>query len=113
MPFGDNTGPMGAGPMTGRGLGFCNGFDAPGAYRGGGRMGGRMRGGWRAGSFGRGFGVGMGRGAGWRHRFWQPVDPDDTLLAGRIEMLEAELKAAREQLARIQEQRAGEAEPES
>jgi len=30
MPFGDGTGPMGFGPMTGRGGGFCAGFGGPG-----------------------------------------------------------------------------------
>ena len=30
MPFGDGTGPMGFGPMTGRGGGFCAGFGRPG-----------------------------------------------------------------------------------
>lgn len=30
MPQGDRTGPAGAGPRTGRGLGYCSGFDAPG-----------------------------------------------------------------------------------
>jgi len=30
MPRGDGTGPMGLGPMTGRGAGFCAGFPAPG-----------------------------------------------------------------------------------
>ena len=30
MPFGDGTGPMGRGPMTGRGAGFCAGFGSPG-----------------------------------------------------------------------------------
>jgi hypothetical protein len=30
MPFGDGTGPMGLGPMTGRGAGFCAGFGMPG-----------------------------------------------------------------------------------
>ena len=30
MPAGDRTGPMGMGPMTGRGAGFCAGYDAPG-----------------------------------------------------------------------------------
>ena len=47
MPRGDGTGPEGAGPMTGRGAGFCDGNDVPG-FRGPGR--------------GRGFGFGMGRG---------------------------------------------------
>lgn len=31
MPRGDRTGPLGLGPMTGRGAGFCKGFRAPGA----------------------------------------------------------------------------------
>jgi len=30
MPFGDATGPAGAGPMTGRAAGFCAGFTMPG-----------------------------------------------------------------------------------
>jgi hypothetical protein len=51
MPGGDRTGPMGMGPMTGRGAGFCGGAGAPGfmsrmcgAFLGRGRGGGR---GWR------------------------------------------------------------------
>lgn len=47
MPGGDRTGPMGMGPMTGRGMGFCAGNAAPGFTTWGGRgMGGRGRG-WR------------------------------------------------------------------
>jgi len=30
MPRGDGTGPIGMGPMTGWGAGYCNGFAAPG-----------------------------------------------------------------------------------
>lgn len=30
MPFGDGTGPLGQGPMTGRGAGYCAGFGMPG-----------------------------------------------------------------------------------
>ena len=48
MPGGDGTGPMGAGPMTGRAAGFCAGYSTPGytnpvgggfgrGFRGGGR----------------------------------------------------------------------------
>jgi hypothetical protein len=61
MPRGDRTGPMGIGPMTGRGAGYCAGYPVPGYAnplvpgRGG-------RGG------GRGWGRGMGRGWGWG--FW-------------------------------------------
>lgn len=30
MPGGDGTGPVGMGPMTGRGMGYCAGFMRPG-----------------------------------------------------------------------------------
>ena len=53
MPAGDGTGPVGQGPMTGRGLGYCAGFPMPGYAWGG---------------PGRGFG-GRGGGRGWRHGF--------------------------------------------
>ena len=94
MPFGDGTGPAGAGPMTGRGAGFCAGYPVPGymnpvAGRGGfygagmpavgpysaGAYGyGTPYGGWgnpwlrRGFGFGRGFRRGWGRGRG-RGRF--------------------------------------------
>lgn len=56
MPFGDGTGPMGMGPMTGRGMGYCAGFPTPGYMNPG---------------FGRGwFGFGRGRGRGWRHWYY-------------------------------------------
>lgn len=51
MPGGDGTGPAGYGPRTGRGMGYCSGFDAPGYFRAG---------------YGRPFGRGRGRG----FRFW-------------------------------------------
>ena len=51
MPRGDRTGPRGMGSMSGRGMGFCNGYGQPGfmssGYGGGG---------------GRGFGGGFGGG---------------------------------------------------
>ncbi|AEF16937.1 hypothetical protein Thexy_0897 [Thermoanaerobacterium xylanolyticum LX-11] len=34
MPRGDGTGPMGYGPMSGRGMGFCCGHGAPGYMSG-------------------------------------------------------------------------------
>ena len=30
MPGGDRTGPRGAGPRTGRGMGYCSGYNQPG-----------------------------------------------------------------------------------
>ena len=51
MPGGDGTGPARFGPKTGRGMGYCSGFEAPGYVRlgygrpfGAGRGGGRGRG---------------------------------------------------------------------
>jgi hypothetical protein len=38
MPAGDRTGPMGMGPMTGRGMGYCGGYETLGwDYWGSGR----------------------------------------------------------------------------
>ena len=56
MPGGDRTGPAGLGPRTGRGLGFCSGYDTPGFIKGPGMGMGR---GW-------GGGLGYGRGLAWR-----------------------------------------------
>lgn len=65
MPRGDRTGPMGAGPMTGRGAGYCTATAAPGfANFGGGRGRGCGMGFGRGGGLGRGFGRGVGRGWG-------------------------------------------------
>ncbi len=56
MPGGDRTGPMGMGPMTGRGAGFCTGYGAPGFVNRG---------------FRRGFfGFGRGAGRGWRNMYY-------------------------------------------
>jgi hypothetical protein len=61
MPAGDGTGPMGMGPMTGRGAGFCAGYDAPGYAN---PIPGR---GFGRGFWGRGWG---GGGRGWRHWYY-------------------------------------------
>lgn len=72
MPWGDRTGPLGFGPMTGRGLGYCAGFPYPGymnpGYPGFGFGLGRGFG------FGRGYGrgLGFGRGRGWRRMGFFP-----------------------------------------
>ncbi len=52
MPGGDHTGPTGQGPGTGRVLGMCSGYNAPGYAKGFGR------------NMGRGFGFNRGRGMG-------------------------------------------------
>ena len=51
MPRGNRTGPDGAGPMTGRGAGYCAGYSVPGYVN-------------PVGGYGRGFGRGRGRGWG-------------------------------------------------
>ena len=56
MPGGNRTGPMGAGPMTGRGMGFCVGAATPGYMN-------------PSFGYGRGMGRGMGRGRGWGRGF--------------------------------------------
>ena len=70
MPRGDRTGPRGIGPMTGRGAGFCAGFEMPG---------------YENPLPGRGFGMGFGRGRGargyggggrgWRNMFYATGQP--------------------------------------
>lgn len=61
MPRGDRTGPLGMGPMTGRGAGLCGGYSNPGYMNSpGGRLGGS----------GRCFTVFGGRGRGFRNWFY-------------------------------------------
>jgi hypothetical protein len=67
MPGGDRTGPAGLGPRTGRGLGYCAGYDTPGYTKGPGMGLGRGFGGGRGrwSGYGRGMGWGRGRGRGY------------------------------------------------
>ena len=102
MPGGDGTGPVGRGPMTGRGLGLCAGYSSPGySTPGYGR-------GW-----GRGFGRrywGRGRGFWWRGDYTEPhyrniyskpsKEEEKTYLKEMVNSLEEEIKDIRN---RIQE----------
>jgi hypothetical protein len=86
MPRGDRTGPLGLGPGTGWGRGFCSGSGAPGF-----NYGGRGRG------FGRGFGF---------RRFWgapsfSPVD-EASALKSQISAMEDALSAAKKYLGEIE-----------
>jgi hypothetical protein len=75
MPGGDRTGPRGLGSRTGRGLGYCAGYDTPGYIRGPGM--GFARG-WRRGGgrgYGQGYWYGRGRGWGYRTPIYEPVYP--------------------------------------
>ena len=70
MPQGDRTGPMGQGPMTGRAMGFCTGYDSPGFTKGFGEGMGRAKG--RGFGFGRGHGFHGGWGFGRSHNLGLP-----------------------------------------
>ena len=109
MPGGDRTGPEGYGPRSGRGFGYCSGYDSPG-YTKGVPRGGRGFGG----GFGRGYGWGRGRGYGYRWRsfpyYWDNPDQypsvpypqrdknDKTYLENLIKELEGELSSLRDRL---------------
>ncbi len=118
MPGGDRTGPAGYGPRTGRGLGYCSGYDSPGFTRGAPSSGGFGRG--RGRGFGRGF---WGRGRGfWRRDYYSdpyygPVpryrniypepsnEEEKSYLEDMVKGLEEELKAIKERLQEISKEK--------
>jgi hypothetical protein len=75
MPAGDRTGPWGAGPRSGRRLGYCSGYAQPGSMTPGPGMG--LGFGYGRGS-GRGYGRGYGMGCGFRFRHAGPWGPGFT-----------------------------------
>lgn len=104
MPRGNGTGPMGIGPMTGRGAGFCAGFEAPGYVdRGGnGGLGGGARGRRCGGApgFRRFGGCGFGAPA---TASTAATEPDREALQRRLDALTAQLDAIKTCLARNNE----------
>jgi hypothetical protein len=97
MPRGDRTGPDGMGQMTGRGLGYCAGYDSPGFTRG----------------IPRG-GAGYGRGFGYNQRGYYPdqypIYPqsgdfpnvsEKTLIENEIKIIGEQLKALETRLAEL------------
>ena len=109
MPRADRTGPMGMGPMTGRGAGYCNGFAAPGYTNPDG--------------FARGLGCGLGRGRGHRNMFRATGMPgwarygypasagpseasfdEKTLLTKQAEFLENQLQQVKKRLSSLNEE---------
>ncbi len=109
MPRGDRTGPMGMGPMTGRGAGYCSGFTAPGYANPVG--------------FAGGFGGGFGRGRGFRKMFYATGVPgfarcgypaytgthtaafdEKTLLCNQAEFLEGQLQQIKTRLSSLSEE---------
>jgi hypothetical protein len=106
MPGGDGTGPVGMGPMTGRGAGFCAGYPTPGYMS---PVGGR-------GFWGRGRGGGRGR-RNWFYAtglpFWarlagyaMPQQPNKELerqaLQGRADVLQSELDSIKKRMSEIE-----------
>jgi len=105
MPGGDRTGPLGRGPMTGRGAGLCSGSTSPGYFNPGyGRRFNR----WGS-NFGRGF-RGFGR------RFWyregydisipQPnMDEEKQYLENLVKSLESEIKEIKDRIQEISKEK--------
>ena len=133
MPRGDRTGPLGAGPMTGRAAGYCAGYQVPGfmnSYGGGGRGLARGFGGGRGGrGAGRGFAapmqavpMGYPVGSGFvpaqapTAQFPQnaPIDAGMELnaLKNQAGMLEASLEQISARIADLEANHAGPGEPE-
>ena len=78
MPRFDGTGPLGQGPRTGRGMGYCGG--------------------------GRGMGWGRGYGCGYGRMFYTKKEESE-MLKDEATALEEELKAVKERLAEIKDQK--------
>ncbi|HUW43763.1 MAG TPA: DUF5320 domain-containing protein [Bacillota bacterium] len=78
MPKGNGIGPTGQGPMTGRGRGYCTGFNIPGFANSG---------------FGRGFGLG---------RRIMPIQPQVITEQQEKEILEQELELIKQEMNEIQ-----------
>jgi len=84
MPQGDGTGPAGMGPMTGRVMGFCAGFNSPGFMNSG---------------------FGRGRGFAFRARTMQPqVIEQPQIITEKQEKqyLEQELGTLKEEISEIE-----------
>ncbi|MCK4327072.1 MAG: DUF5320 domain-containing protein [Candidatus Diapherotrites archaeon] len=86
MPRGDGTGPAGRGPRTGRSLGYCAGFNAPGFAN-------------PSPGMGLGMGWGRGRGFGRGMRFWGPApQPVELSKEQQLGILEQEKTALEQEL---------------
>jgi hypothetical protein len=101
MPRGDGTGPEGFGVMTGRGAGYCAGFDRPGFMNDATAQRGMARG------FGRGAGRGRSRGQGYRNGFGRKgasavADQEIDYLKKGKETLKNELEFIQERLNKLE-----------
>jgi hypothetical protein len=100
MPGYDQTGPMGAGPMTGGGRGRCQGADI--VY---GRPFFRNRGRLTGTRYGRGFGCGLGRG-GWNRSgfasYPMSLGEEISILKSEAEFLKNDLDRIHQQIATLE-----------
>lgn len=85
MPGGDRTGPLGAGPMTGRVAGFCAGYNTAGYVN----------------NLGRGGGLGRGRGFGGRPN--RPYNQYAEQTSGEANSLKQMAELIRDSLSQISE----------
>ncbi|NLP31090.1 MAG: DUF5320 domain-containing protein [Clostridiales bacterium] len=105
MPRGDGTGPYGFGPFTGRGAGYCAGYDVPGYAN---PMGFR-RGFSRGMGLGRGRGLGLGRAPYWGG-YYTPYDApyeavdEKKVLKQQADFLEDQLEQIKKRLSSIEEE---------
>lgn len=90
MPNGDRRGPAGTGPRTGRGMGYCSGYDSPGYTNGRGL--GRGRG------FNVGFGPGRGTGRGFGRRTFFSYADTGTRYEDEADLLKEEENYLQESL---------------
>ena len=107
MPRGDGTGPVGMGPMTGRGMGYCSGYPVPGFTNAGFGM--RRGRGFRRMYYATGL-PGWARDGAYSYGF-APYDgtgviseaDEKTALKNQADYLEKQLKEARERLKGFEE----------
>ena len=98
MPRGDRMGPNGMGSMTGRNLGYCNGYENPGNVKNSPNEGAGFRR-----DLGRGFGRSYGRGFGDRRFSNYPNYPvQQYSVKDEEKNLESEIDALRNQLRTIE-----------
>lgn len=99
MPGFNGTGPMGTGPMTGGGGGFCNpanvGYQRS-AVRAAGSDGGMVSGRGFRGGFGRRIRLGFGRGFAWNQPSYFDTYPEDP--TGELNMLKTQADSAKNML---------------
>ncbi len=96
MPARNGTGPMGMGPLTGRGMGFCVGAIAPETVNMAPGQAWGLRG-------GRGFrGQGGGGGRGWRNRVWATGLPGCRRVAVAPATREQQMDALKGQAANLE-----------